>query len=63
MTIKPLTSVTGFETERKNLVMQITTLIKMSYIPKDNDPSPPPTAVGEKNEIALLGFISLGLNG
>ena len=37
-------------------------MIKESCIPKDNDPSHPPTIVGEKHEISLLGFIKLGLN-
>ena len=42
--------------------MQLPTLIKWSYIPKDNDLSHPSTIVDEKNEIDLLGFINLGLN-
>ena len=42
--------------------MQILTLIKRPYIPKDNDPSYPPTIVGEKSEMALLSFMNLWLN-
>ena len=52
----------GFDAERKTFVMQLPKLIKRSHIPKDNAPSHPPTIVGEKSEMALLGFINLGIN-
>ena len=62
MTNKTLTSVTGFDTEIKTLVVQLPTLIAQSWISKDEGPSHLPTIVSEKNEIALLGFINIGLN-
>ena len=62
MTNQPPTSVLGFHAEKKTLVMQLPTLIKRPCIPKDNDLSHSPTIFCEKHEIALLGFINLGLN-
>ena len=52
----------GFNTEITSLVMHLPTLIKRPCIPKENNPSHPPAIVGEKHEMALLGFIKLGLN-
>ena len=51
-----------FDTDNKNIVMQLPMLIKRSHIPKDNSPSHLPAIVGEKSEMASLGFINLGLN-
>ena len=42
--------------------MHLPTLVKRSYVPKDNDPSHPPSVFGKKYEITLLGFVKLGLN-
>ena len=50
-----------FDSESTSIVMYLPELIKRSYIPKDNDPPHLPTIIGEKREIALLGFIKLGL--
>ena len=51
-----------FDTENTSLVMSLPTLIKGSYIPKDNYPCHQPAIVSEKDDMALLGFIKLGLN-
>ena len=39
----------GFDAENKTLGIQLPTLIKWSCIPKDDDPSRPPTFVDKKN--------------
>ena len=52
----------GFDSENNNIGMHLPTLIKRPYIPKDKEPSHLPTIFDEKHEMALLGFINLGLN-
>ena len=42
--------------------MRAPALITRQNIPKDDDSSHPPTIVGEKHELALLGFTSTCLN-
>ena len=51
----------GFDEVRTSLV--IPTLITRRYVPKDDDISHISTIVGEKNDVAFLGFTNKCLNG
>ena len=51
----------GLDDYKNTIVTKCPTIIKHSFIPKNNTSSHPPTITGKKNKIAIVGFIIMEL--